>query len=90
MFTEDLQDVRLNENGQLFMFAIVGESYNDSDIPRPDDAYLRQYLGLSAEQQPLGEGESGETGPLLPATTEPFETDEPAAEIPESEEPNDD
>ena len=90
VFTEDLQDVRLNENGQLFMFAIVGESYNDSDIPRPDDAYLRQYLGLSAEQQPLGEGDSGETGPLLPATTEPFETDEPAAEIPESEEPSDD
>ena len=69
VFTEDLQDVRLNENGQLFMFAIVGESYNDSDIPRPDDAYLRQYLGLSAEQQPLGEGESGETGPILPATS---------------------
>ena len=48
VFTEDLQDVRLNENGQLFMFAIVGESYENSDIPRPDDAYLRQYLGLSA------------------------------------------
>ena len=89
VFIEDLQDVRLNENGQLFMFAIVGESYNDSDIPRPDDAYLRQYLGLSAEQQPLGEGDSGETGPLLPATMEPSETEEPATEILESEEPND-
>ena len=60
-----------------------------ADIPRPDDAYLRQYLGLPTEQQPIGEGDPGETGPILPATSEPFETEEPAAEIPESGEPSD-
>ena len=89
IFTEDLRDVRLNEDGQLLMFAVVGESYDNSQIPRPDDSYLRQYLGLPAEQQPLGEGDGGETGPSLPATIEPFETEEPATAVPESGEPND-
>jgi hypothetical protein len=53
VFTEDLENVRLNENGQLFTFAWVDPSMDDDDIPRPDDAFLRQYLGL--DDQPLSE-----------------------------------
>ena len=91
VFTEDLRDVRLNENGQLVMFAIVDKDTDNSEIPRPDDSYLREYLGLSAEQQPLGQDNEGETGPILPESSEPdFETEEPAEEPPESSEPNDD
>ena len=89
VFTENLRDVRLNENGQLFMFAVVAEGMDDSEIPRPDDAYLRQYLGLSEEQRPLGQDEGDQTGPVMPTTDEPFVTDEPTSEIPESDEPND-
>ncbi|MDG2025218.1 MAG: hypothetical protein P8J75_12265 [Actinomycetota bacterium] len=89
VFTENLRDVRLNENGQLFMFAVVAEGMDDSEIPRPDDAYLRQYLGLSEEQRPLGQDEGDQTGPVLPSTDEPFATEEPTSEVPESDEPND-
>jgi hypothetical protein len=95
-FTEDLRDVRLNENGQLLMFAVVAEGMDDSEIPRPDDTYLRQYLGLSEEQRPLGQDEGDQTGPVVPitdepsATDEPLDTEEPTSEIPESDEPNDD
>lgn len=90
VFTEDLRDVRLNEDGQLVMFAIVAKDKENSEIPRPDDTYLREYLGLSAEQQPLGQDDGGDTGPILPATLEPFETEEPVEEVPESSEPNND
>ena len=91
VFTEDLRDVRLNEDGQLVMSAIVDKDTDNSEIPRPDDSYLREYLGLSAEQQPLGQDNEGETGPILPESSEPdFETEEPAEEPPESSEPNDD
>ncbi|MEE2680705.1 MAG: hypothetical protein VX816_03570 [Actinomycetota bacterium] len=102
VFTENLGDVRLNENGQLLMFAVVAEDTNDSEIPRPDDVYLRQYLGLTDEQQPLGQDDGGETGPIVPATeepsvtfvvpesVEPLESEEPTNETPESDEPNDD
>jgi hypothetical protein len=89
VFTEDLRDVRLNENGQLFMFAVVAEGADDSEIPRPDDAYLRQYLGLSDEQRPLGQDEGDQTGPVVPTTDEPFATEEPTSEVPESDEPDD-
>ena len=83
--------MRLNEDGQLVMFAIVDKDTDNSEIPRPDDSYLREYLGLSAEQQPLGQDDEGETGPILPESSEPdFETEEPAEELPESSEPNDD
>ena len=100
VFTENLGDVRLNENGQLLMFAVVAEDTNDSEIPRPDDVYLRQYLGLTDEQQPLGQDDGGETGPIVPATeepsvtfvvpesVEPLESEEPTNETPESDEPN--
>ena len=87
VFTENLADVRFNEDGQLFVFAMVDPETDDEDIPRPDDSFLRQYLGLPPEQQPLGEDNS-ETGPALPApaaddteggegsdTTEPAESD---------------
>ena len=90
VFKENLSEVRLNEDGQLFVFAIVAESMDDEDISRPNDAYLRQYLGLSVEQQPLGQEDGGETGPILPVTDEPFSTEEPTEETPESDEPNDD
>ncbi len=89
VFTENLRDVRLNEDGQLVMFAVVAQDTDDSEIPRPDDSYLRQYLGLPEEQKPLGQEEDGETGPILPVTDEPFMTEEPTNEIPESDEPND-
>ena len=91
VFTEDLRDVRLNENGQLVMFAVVAKDKDNSEIPRPDDSYLRQYLNLSAEQQPLGQEGESETGPTLPESLEPdFETEEPVEEVPESSEPNSD
>ena len=90
VFTEDLRDVRLNEDGQLVMFAVVPKDTDNSEIPRPDDSYLREYLNLSEEQQPLGQDDGGETGPILPQTEEPFETEEPADQVPESSEPVDD
>ena len=96
VFVENLRDIRLNQDGQLITFAIVSESLDNSAIPRPDDAYLRQYLGLTEEQRPLGQDDDGQTGPLLPATEEPFVTQEPISEVeptdeaPESDEPNDD
>ena len=65
-FTENLADVRFNEDGQLFVFAMVDPETDDEDIPRPDDAFLRQYLGLGPEEQPLGEQDS-DTGPILPS-----------------------
>jgi len=89
VFTENLRDVRLNENGQLLMFAVVAEGMDDSEIPRPDDTYLRQYLGLSEEQRPLGQDEGDQTGPVAPTTDEPFATEEPTSEVPESDEPDD-
>ena len=101
VYTENLRDVRLNEDGQLVMFAVVAQDTDDSDIPRPDDAYLRQYLGLPEELKPLGQEEDRETGPILPETDEPLasfvvpesgeplETEEPTNETPESDEPND-
>ena len=90
VFLEDLSDVRLNEDGQLFMFAVVAKSMDDEDIPRPDDSYLRQYLGLAPDQQPLGEGDGDSTGPILPEPDEPFVSEEPSEELPESDEPAED
>jgi len=75
-FTENLADVRFNENGQLFTIAMVDPSTADEDIPRPDDSFLRDYLGLSEEQQPIGEADTG-TGPVIapPAADEGSGTD---------------
>ncbi len=88
-FKENFGDIRLDANGQMFVFAFVAVDDIWQTIPRPDDSFLRQYLGLPTEQQPIGEADSGSQGPILPATSEPFETEEPAAEIPESGEPSD-
>lgn len=66
VFTENLRDVRFNEDSQLLVFAMVDPELDDDEIPRPDDAFLRQYLGLPAENQPLGE-DNTQTGPELPA-----------------------
>ena len=90
VFTEDLRDVRLDQDGQLFMVAMVTKDTKNSEIPRPDDTYLRQYLNLPEAQQPLGQEESDETGPFLPITEQPFSTEEPISGGAESDEPNDD
>ncbi|MYG60254.1 MAG: hypothetical protein F4200_00425 [Acidimicrobiales bacterium] len=89
-FTEDLRDVRFLDDGQIFVFAFVHPSVENADVPRPDDAFLRAYLNLPPEDQPLIDG-STEEGPVLddgsesepvegdlPATSEPSETSEPA------------
>jgi hypothetical protein len=82
-YVTDLSDVRFNANGQLFTFAMVSPSTKSSDIPRPDDTFLKSYTTLPNEQQPIGEDGSDSTGPTLPATEEPSES-----EPPESEEPS--
>lgn len=89
-FTEDLRDVRFLDDGQIFVFAFVHPSVENADVPRPDDAFLRAYLNLPPEDQPLIDGsteegpvldDGGESEPVegdLPATSEPSETSEPA------------
>ncbi len=97
VYTENLRDVRLNQNGQLIVFAVVAVGSPSEDIPRPDDTYLREYLGLSEEQQPLGQIDGDGTFPVLPATEEPSvetlepssEADEPGGSLSESGEPSD-
>ncbi len=89
-FTEDLRDVRFLDDGQIFVFAFVHPSVENADVPRPDDAFLRSYLNLPPEDQPLIDGLT-EEGPVLddgsesepvegdlPVTSEPSETSEPA------------
>ncbi len=47
---DDLAGVRLDQRGpnegQLFTIAFVATSTDNADIPRPDDSFLRQYLGV--------------------------------------------
>ena len=87
-YLSDLKDVRFNADGQLFTFAMVSPSMKSSDIPRPDDSYLKSYTTLPNEQQPIGEDGSGSAGPTLPAVEVPA-TEEPSeSELPESEEPS--
>lgn len=95
-FTDELRDVRFLGDGQIFVFAFVHPSVDNADIPRPDDAFLRAYLNLPPEDQPLID-DSNEEGPILdggenepaegdlPETSEPAEPPEPAepAEPPE-------
>ena len=92
-FTEDLRDVRFLGDGQIFVFAFVHPSVDNADIPRPDDAFLRAYLNLPPEDQPLirdqrpEEGPTlGEDGPEVPVTDDVPETSEPS----EGEPPSDD
>ena len=66
--------MRFNQDGQLFVFAMVDPETDDEDIPRPDDAFLRQYLGLAPEEQPLGQQDS-DTGPTLPSDSSGEGTD---------------
>lgn len=61
----DLRDIRLNEDGQLFTFAWVDPALDDDEIPRPDDAFLREYLGLPPSERPIS-SEEGDVGPILP------------------------
>ncbi len=76
-FRENLQGIRLNENGQLFVFAMVDPALDDEDIPRPDDAFLREYLGLPDEQRPIAENPSTDVGPTpeVPAEDAPDTTE---------------
>ena len=97
VFTEDLRDVRFLDDGQIFVFAFVHPSVENADVPRPDDAFLRAYLNLPPEDQPLlddvteegpvlDDGSDGEPADgELPETSEPAETLEPAesSETPE-------
>lgn len=66
-FDENLRDVRFLSDGQLFVFARVHPSIDDADVPRPDDAFLRSYLQLPAEGQPIADT-SSEEGPVLPGS----------------------
>ena len=78
VFDENLADVRLDQanasQGQLFTIAFVAEGTDTDDIPRPDDAFLRQYIGLPEADQPLGETDTGE--PIVPTTAANTETTE--------------
>ena len=97
VFAENLRDVRLNQDGQMIVLAVVAAGSDNSEVPRPDDAYLRQYLGLSEEQKPLGQLDDDGNYPMLPVTEEPSEetrepnseADEPLGSLPESGEPSD-
>ncbi len=59
VFEDHLRQVRLDQNrpgeGQLFTIAFMPEGTPVEDIPRPDDAYLREYIGLPPADQPLEE-----------------------------------
>ena len=91
-FTEDLRDVRFLGDGQIFVFVYVHPSVENADVPRPDDAFLRSYLNLPPEDQPLTDGsieegpvldDGGESEPVegdLPVTSEPTETVEPGTD----------
>ena len=85
VFRENVKDIRLNENGQLFVFAMVDPSLDDDDIPRPDDAFLRDYIGQPASQLPLGEPTDAVPGPALPSDSTP---EVPADEAPADEAPD--
>ena len=69
-FDEGLRDVRFLSDGQIFVFAYVHPSLDDADIPRPDDAFLRAYLNLPPEDQPILDDVSFEEGPVLDDGTE--------------------
>ena len=91
-FAEDLREVRFLGDGQIFVFAYVHPSLENADVPRPDDAFLRAYLNLPSEDQPLTDGsieegpvldDGGESEPVegdLPVTSEPTETVEPGTD----------
>jgi len=88
-FTDNLRDVRFLDDGQIFVFAFVHPSVDNADVPRPDDNFLRSYLNLPPEDQPVAnivdqEGplldDGSESEPVegdLPVTNEPSETSEP-------------
>jgi hypothetical protein len=48
IFTEGLRNIRLSANGQLFRLAWVSAATPNEVIPRPDDAFLRDYLSVPA------------------------------------------
>ena len=88
-FDDDLADVRFLGDGQMFVFALVHPSVENADIPRPDDAFLRSYLQIPAEDQPIADT-SLEEGPTLIDPDDDGSVDEPAEPVddaPETGEP---
>ncbi len=86
-FTEDLRGVRFLNDGQIFVIAYVHPSVDHDDVPRPDDTFLRSYLNLPAEEQPLVDDPEMQ-GPLPEGgESEPTEGDVPEGEVPETTEP---
>ena len=102
VFDSELADVRFDQanggQGQLFTIAFVAEDTDNADIPRPDDAALREILRLPPEDQPIDEPEPDPIAPTAttvvpsvsgdaPATTEVTETSEPESnDVPETTE----
>ncbi len=66
VFEDHLRQVRLDQNrpgeGQLFTIAFMPADTPVDEIPRPDDAYLREYIGLPPADQPLDETPDGHGG----------------------------
>jgi hypothetical protein len=46
VFTEGFSDIHFRQDAQLYTLAIVEKNTNNADISRPDDGFLRAYLGL--------------------------------------------
>jgi len=87
VFDTEVASVRFDQanatQGQLFVFAFVAENTPNSDIPRPDDEFLGQYVILPPSEQPLG---VDDTGDPLPSSSVVEPTDAPVT----SEAPADD
>ena len=86
-FDEDLQGVRFLSDGQIFVFAFVHPSVDNADIPRPDDKFLRSYLNLPPEDQPVADSSEGE-GPLPEGTEQLGEPQEFQIQVPATGEPS--
>jgi hypothetical protein len=88
VFTENLGDINFGQNGQLYTLAVVDPETDNADIPRPDETFLRSYLGL--EDQPLRNDdpsvEGGAPADDAPADDESTDDeptgDEPAEDVP--------
>lgn len=83
-FTDNLRDVRFLGDGQIFVFAFVHPSVDNADVPRPSDTFLRSYLNLPPEDQPLIDDVQLEEGPVLGG---PDESEPAPADLPVTSEP---
>jgi len=89
VFDTNVADVRLDQanasQGQLFTIAFVAEGTPNADIPRPDDTFLRQHIGLPPEDQPISDPALDDSTPPSslvpdPVTGEAPETSEAPAD----------